>query len=174
MSLYYNLIFAILSAEIILFTIISLPLPSKLRAPLLNAISKPFQSVQVQVSIKSILIFILILFIDAFNKCYSIEQQLKEIPPGAPYVDRSEIQAKRFYAQRNLYLTGFTLFLTLITNRTYSLVGELIEVKKTVRGGALVDDKALVELKEELKAKNEEINSLKEKAKEFSEEYDKI
>lgn len=185
MALYYNIIFGLLIAEMLLFTIISLPLPSKIRAPLLNAISRPFQSIRVQISIKLILIFILILFIDAFNKASTIQQDLKNIPHGAPYVDRSEVQAKRFYAQRNLYLTGFSLFLTLITNRTYSLVAELIDIKKTVRNGALSDKEAkkiqsvddlnqVAVLQEQIQAKEEEIENLKAKAKELSQQYEKI
>jgi hypothetical protein len=33
-----------------------------------------------------------------------------------------EVQARKFYSQRNMYLCGFTLFLSLILNRTYMMV----------------------------------------------------
>lgn len=151
------------------FTLLALPLPSKIRAPLLNGISKPFQSVQVQVSIKSVLIFILILFVDAFNKAASIDKELKNVPVGAPFVDRSEIQAKRFYAQRNLYLTGFTLFLTLIITRTYSLVAELIDIKKTVRGGSLESKDTDSKI-----SKSDEIAKLKEQQSQLQKKLDAL
>ena len=37
--------------------------------------------------------------------------------------ERMEVQARKFYSQRNMYLCGFTLFLSLILNRTYLMVG---------------------------------------------------
>lgn len=175
MSLYYNLIFGILATEIALFTVLSLPLPLKFRGPLLLMVSKPFLLVQVQITIKTILVFILILFVDAFNKSYLINQQLKDLPLGAPYVDRSEIQAKRFYAQRNLYLTGFTLFFTLVTNRTYALVAELLEVKRTVRDGKTSGAGSLKEaLEKEIKEATRQIAALKEQAAGLEKEYDGI
>ena len=33
-----------------------------------------------------------------------------------------EVQARKFYSQRNMYLTGFTLFLSLILNRMYIMI----------------------------------------------------
>lgn len=36
--------------------------------------------------------------------------------------ERMEVQARKFYSQRNMYLCGFTLFLSLILNRTYLMV----------------------------------------------------
>ena len=36
--------------------------------------------------------------------------------------ERMEVQARKFYSQRNMYLCGFTLFLSLILNRTYMMV----------------------------------------------------
>lgn len=48
-------------------------------------------------------------------------------------VSRAEIQSRRFYSQRNMYLCGFTLFLSLILNRTYTMVFDLLEVKEKVK-----------------------------------------
>ncbi|KAJ1498902.1 hypothetical protein HMI54_012284 [Coelomomyces lativittatus] len=37
------------------------------------------------------------------------------------------LRSKMFYAQRNMYLTGFTLFLSLILNRFYYLICDVIK-----------------------------------------------
>ncbi|KAF9434296.1 hypothetical protein BGZ76_008258 [Entomortierella beljakovae] len=39
----------------------------------------------------------------------------------------TNVAARRFYAQRNMYLTGFTLFLSLILNRTFFMILELLK-----------------------------------------------
>ena len=84
--------------------------------------------------------------------------------------DRSEIQARKFYSQRNMYLCGFTLFLSLILNRTYILTLDVLHLEEKVKvldgskkaGGK---DSAGLEqagnLKKELQAKDDEIESLK-------------
>lgn len=83
--------------------------------------------------------------------------------------DRSEVQARRFYSQRNMYLCGFTLFLTLILLRTYSLVTELLATKDKVDvlSGSMSengtdDSKAIMKLKSELAEKEQELLALKE------------
>lgn len=178
MALHYNLVFAILVVELALFTIIVLPIPSKIRSPLLTSISLPMRSVQVQVAVKTILFFVLILFVDAFNRSKSIEASLSN-ELNAP--NRTEIQAKRFYAQRNVYLTGFTLFFTLIVNRTYLLTSQLLEIKKTTRSGALsskdadeIKAKHIEKLKTDLKEKDEELKNLKLKAEQLTKEYSEL
>lgn len=47
--------------------------------------------------------------------------------------ERMEVQARKFYSQRNMYLCGFTLFLSLILNRQYSLVLEVLRLEEQNR-----------------------------------------
>jgi B-cell receptor-associated protein 31 len=44
-----------------------------------------------------------------------------------------EVQARKFYSQRNMYLCGFTLFLSLILNRTYTMILEVLRLEDRVR-----------------------------------------
>ena len=56
----------------------------------------------------------------------------------------SNYYAKKFYAQRNVYLTGFTLFMSLILSRTHSLVLDLINAQEELasnNGPLSSDDK---------------------------------
>ena len=125
--------------EIIAFTILSLPLPTKFRKPLTLFIIKPFQFANVQTSIKCVLLFILILFVDSISKVYRINSELdtnnKLFGTGSATnsVDRIEIYSRKFLAQRNMYLTGITLFLTFTLVRTFNLVIELLSLKDSYK-----------------------------------------
>jgi hypothetical protein len=44
-----------------------------------------------------------------------------------------EMQARKFYSQRNMYLCGFTLFLSLILNRTYMMILDLLRLEERVK-----------------------------------------
>ena len=48
--------------------------------------------------------------------------------------ERMEVQARKFYSQRNMYLCGFTLFLSLILNRTYIMILDVLR-----KSAALLD-----------------------------------
>jgi len=45
---------------------------------------------------------------------------------------RMEVQARKFYSQRNMYLCGFTLFLSLILNRTYIMILDNLRLEEKV------------------------------------------
>ena len=47
--------------------------------------------------------------------------------------ERLEVQARKFYSQRNMYLCGFTLFLSLILNRTYVMILDTLRLEETVK-----------------------------------------
>lgn len=99
--------------------------------------------------------------------------------------DRLEVQARKFYSQRNMYLCGFTLFLSLILNRTYIMILELLRLEDKVKhleggkkGGK--DSARLAEagdvgeigrLKKELAAKDRDIETLKKQSEGLSREY---
>lgn len=184
MALYYNLVFGLLVFEMAFFAILSLPLPRALRRQVLATVSAPFKSEQVQIALKCIFGFVLVLFIDSVNRVYSVTAELQaSLPnPHAPLAgvvnDRSEVQARRFYAQRNMYLCGFTLFLTLILTRTYSLVAELISTKdklddynKNSELKGTDGDNEVSRLKAELAQKNDDLELLKDQAASLSKDY---
>jgi len=188
MALYYNLVFLLLAAEMAFFAILSLPFPRALRRKVLTVASAPFKNEQFQIAIKCILAFVLILFIDSVNRVYTVTSELHSSANGPTgnigagiLNDRSEIQARRFYAQRNMYLCGFTLFLTLILTRTYSLVAELIATKDKLdafkandASKKSTDSADVAKLKKELAAKEEDLEILKSQAKTLGKDYNKV
>lgn len=103
-------------------------------------------------------IFIVILFVDSVNRVYRVQVELAEAkksqagyeisphqtprlpsskyltPSSSPILghERMEVQARKFYSQRNMYLCGFTLFLSLILNRTYTMILEVLRLEERV------------------------------------------
>lgn len=97
-----------------------------------------------------------------------------------------EVQARKFYSQRNMYLCGFTLFLSLILNRTYIMILEVLRLEdrvKTLEGGKKSGDKdsarlaeagdpgEIGRLRKELAAKEQDIETLKKQCEGLSREY---
>ncbi|KAK9446591.1 B-cell receptor-associated protein 31-like-domain-containing protein [Limtongia smithiae] len=134
MTLYYTLVFLLMVVEMAGFFVIALPLPFNLRRRLFRLISTSELLARTQYTLKIVFVFILILFIDSVNRVYRVQLDAATHGDRAGAVvampaDRAEGQARRFYSQRNMYLCGFTLFLSVILNRTYVLVVELLETQ---------------------------------------------
>jgi B-cell receptor-associated protein 31 len=58
--------------------------------------------------------FVLLLFVDSCNRVWRVTEDSSAGPDtSVREAYRSDVQARKFYAQRNMYLCGFTLFLSL-------------------------------------------------------------
>jgi hypothetical protein len=99
--------------------------------------------------------------------------------------ERMEVQARKFYSQRNMYLCGFTLFLSLILNRTYVMILDVLRLEEelksykgeTKKGSSL--DKAgkpgeVGALKEELAKKDRDMENLKKQVANMQNEYNRM
>jgi B-cell receptor-associated protein 31 len=102
---------------------------------------------------------------------------------------RSDYQARKFYAQRNMYLCGFTLFLSLILNRTYVMILDTLRLEDEVK--RLSGDKSaggknsaklaeagkfneIGKLKKQLAEKERDIEILKKQGDGFQQEYNRL
>ena len=100
-----------------------------------------------------------------------------------------EVQARKFYSQRNMYLCGFTLFLSLILNRTYVMILDTLRLEqevKDLRGEKPANSKnatklgeagelgEISQLKKQLKQKDEDIETLKKQSQGLSNEYNRL
>jgi hypothetical protein len=117
------MVFILLIAEIIFTAVLLLPLPLSWKQGLWKKLSK-FS--QIKLGLKISLFFILLLFIDAIRKSYSLKQEFQDRTIKDPQSD-AYFHAKMFYAQRNIYLTGSTIFLALILNRFFSFIIDLVK-----------------------------------------------
>lgn len=99
---------------------------------------------------------------------------------------RMEVQARKFYSQRNMYLCGFTLFLSLILNRTYVMILDTLRLEEKVKryegdpkaSGKDSDKLAqaggageIGKLKNQLAQKDRDIEALKKQSEGLSREY---
>ena len=100
-----------------------------------------------------------------------------------------EVQARKFYSQRNMYLCGFTLFLSLILNRTYIMILDVLRLEEELKrlqgdpkaGGknaaklaAAGDAGEIGRLRKALEAKDRDIEHLKKQAEGLSREYQRL
>jgi hypothetical protein len=163
-------------------------------------------------------IFIGILFVDSLNRVWRVQVELAALaesnknayvasevaqfqpsipanisppPPSAAVLghERLEVQARKFYSQRNMYLTGFTLFLSLILNQTYVMIRNVMRLEDKVRqlegttkAGAKQSEKLAVagepgeiaRLKKELSRKEQDLETLRKQSKGLHREYDAL
>lgn len=196
MTLYYSLVFLLLVFEMVLFVALIVPLPFTWRRKLFTFVSESPIVAKLQYGMKITFIFILILFIDSVNRVYRVQLELSvasqsERRGGAAVLggsERMEVQARKFYSQRNMYLCGFTLFLSLILNRTYIMILDVLRLEeevKTLKGDPATKDKAaslqnarnvgeIGRLKEELAAKDRDMSNLKKQVENMSKEYNRM
>ncbi|KAJ1914098.1 Endoplasmic reticulum transmembrane protein 3 [Mycoemilia scoparia] len=93
--------------------------------------------------VKIIYGFVFFLFVDACQRLYRLSHQYEsnnkgdnEGGSGRVVLDErtlSQVRANKFYAQRNFYLTGFTLLLGLILINTQSLLLEITSTKEEIK-----------------------------------------
>ncbi|OCK87833.1 putative BAP31 domain protein [Cenococcum geophilum 1.58] len=198
MTLYYSLVFLLLVTEMVIFMALIIPLPFTWRRKLFTFISESPIIAKLQYGMKITFIFILILFIDSVNRVYRVQIELaaahKSQNRGGAAVlggsERMEVQARKFYSQRNMYLCGFTLFLSLILNRTYVMILDVLRLEeevKTLRGDPAVKGKGkgsslqnagnageIGRLKQELAARDRDLANLKKQVEGVSREYNRM
>jgi len=185
MTLYYSLVFALLMFEMGIFMILILPLPLTWRRTMFRFISTNPLIAKLQYGLKITFIFILILFIDSVNRVYRVQRELGQAMENmgsqgaAPILghERTEVQARKFYSQRNMYLCGFTLFLSLILNRTYVLILDILRLEEEVKLGRSKGNQSIQDyeaLKEELRKKDIELDAMKSQSEGLARAYDDL
>ena len=103
--------------------------------------------------------------------------------------ERMEVQARKFYSQRNMYLCGFTLFLSLILNRTYMMILDTLRLEEKVKrleGDPKAQGKdsqrleqaggagEISKLKNQLAQKDRELEAMKKQSEGLSREYNSL
>ncbi|KAH6657302.1 B-cell receptor-associated protein 31-like-domain-containing protein [Truncatella angustata] len=191
MTLYYTLVFMLLVTEMALFMLLVIPMPFGIRRKLFTFISENPIIARLQHGLKITFIFILILFIDSVNRVYRVQVELAAATDGIKGQgavmghERLEVQARKFYSQRNMYLCGFTLFLSLILNRTYVMIIETLRLeeklkqyegtdkntKESAKLAAAGDAGEISRLKKELTKKDRDIETLKKQSEGLQREY---
>ncbi|KAH6687907.1 endoplasmic reticulum transmembrane protein [Plectosphaerella plurivora] len=193
MTLYYTLVFMLLMLEMFLFMLLILPLPFTIKRRLFTFISESPVVAKIQYWMKITFVFILILFIDSVNRVYRVQIELAIATDNQNNAavmghERLEVQARKFYSQRNMYLCGFTLFLSLILNRTYVMILEVMRLEDRVRDyegtkqNAKQSEKLavggkpgeLAKLREEVDRKDRDLKTLQKQSEGLHKAYDEL
>ncbi|PFH60546.1 hypothetical protein XA68_10789 [Ophiocordyceps unilateralis] len=195
MTLYYTLVFMLLMFEMGLFMLLLVPLPFNVKRRIFTFISENPLVAKVEYWMKITFVFILILFVDSVNRVYRVQQELlaasEQSSKGSTTIigsERLEVQARKFYSQRNMYLCGFTLFLSLILNRTYVMIIQVMRLEDRLKSyeGTNKDTKEseklavagkpgeLAALKKELARKEEDLQTLKKQSSQLHKSYDEL
>lgn len=146
MSIYFAFVFFLLITEMVLFLALIIPLPSKV-TPIkkhfvrsLNYIA--YTNETTKIVSRSIFGFIFLMFVDSIKKLQNISltsntyrnnelfsKSLNNEYTGSQIeaLNKNEYYREKFFAQRNMYLTGFTLFLCFLILRTIHITNELLD-----------------------------------------------
>ncbi|KAL0080738.1 B-cell receptor-associated protein 31-like-domain-containing protein [Phycomyces blakesleeanus] len=193
MPIYYSLTFGILLTEMIAFGILVTPLPTRWRRAMMKFASTSPVIANGLYGLKIVFAFIFVLFLDTLNRLHRIESEVSD-EHKHDYNYEANLKAKRFYAQRNIYLTGFTLFLSLILERTSKLVLDMLKREEELDNAkkesavTMKDQQRLIDLEstytkqvneltkeiKELKTKELDIETLKKQVEQQSVEYNRL
>jgi len=196
MTIYYSLTFWLLASEMVTFCLLVSPIPYAVRKRVFTFLSRSPIIAKIAYGLKISFIFVAILFVDAVQRMFRIaaEADLMKSGRGGVISDvraESGLAAKKFYAQRNVYLTGFCLFLSLVLTRTFSIILDLLKAqeeyaalkKSTISNsrtsGAQNEDgaKEIASLKKQLeqaKKTQRDFDTLKKQASQNNAEYNKL
>ncbi|KAJ9108074.1 hypothetical protein QFC19_002539 [Naganishia cerealis] len=180
MTLYYTICFGLLVAELMLFAAIVAPMPFKMKKAFLHFLSENPVVAKIQYGLKITFIFVAILFVDALQRMLKVAQEGQTAKQEKGIQDirvETNHSARKFYAQRNLYLTGATLFLSLLLARVFYITLDLITIQdelnvlksKTAKQSTVDKQGAdvqveLKKLQAQLEAKNRDFEQLKRQA----------
>ena len=160
----------VLLIEMVFFLLLVTPIPTAIHVKLFRDLRSPMATKIVR-SMKYLFLFIFVLFIDSANRVYRVP----DYDPST-MTDRNDILIKKFYSQRNLYLCGFTLFLSFILNRTFKLVKQSSDLKVQLYAA---DEKESMSLKaedykERLERKKTQYKALEEQSAALRKEYYRV
>ncbi|KAI0321325.1 endoplasmic reticulum protein [Amylostereum chailletii] len=193
MTIYYSLTFMLLVAEMATFCLIVAPLPFQVRKGFFRFLSESAFVGKIAYGLKISFIFIAILFLDALQRMFRVTAEVEMAKHGQGMQDvrtETNFAARKFYAQRNTYLTGFCLFLSIVLTRTFYIIQDLIHTQEEYaklknatagksRDGMAAGDaaKKIEELERKLAAANKEtrdFETLKKQAAQTHAEYDRL
>ncbi|KAI7870414.1 B-cell receptor-associated protein 31-like-domain-containing protein [Spinellus fusiger] len=140
MTLYYAIVFGILAFEVTVFFLFMAPLPLQWKKSVFNWLATSPTVAHAQYIMRIVFGFIFVLFLDSVNRLKTINEatgaglddQMGGSTVGYDIRAEASVAAKKFYAQRNMYLTGFTLFLLMILNSTYTMTLENLRLEEKV------------------------------------------
>lgn len=184
MSIQMSLVFGLLVVEMSILVLLLLPLPHMLRVRLLNVCATLRQNKNFQVGLLFTSILLGLQFLDCVNKLkryatlenpYFAQFNTQQQMAGGLLYDKL---ASKFYAQRNLYITGAVLYLGLSINTVVSILRKLVfketsyrELSKNTKSTE-ADDEQIRSLREQISKREVDIATMKKQLKGLQSAYD--
>lgn len=134
-----SLVFGALVAQMSYLLLILLPLPHIIRVRILNAYSTLRKNSNVKVGVVFSLVLLTLQFVDCVKKLqkyagssnpYYAQFQLGQQMGGQMLYDNL---ASKFFAQRNLYITGAVLYLAVAINTVHNILDKLVKKETEYR-----------------------------------------
>ncbi|KAH8924688.1 hypothetical protein BT69DRAFT_1280317 [Atractiella rhizophila] len=165
MALYNWIVFCLLVFEMSLFVALILPIPFTWRRAMFKFVSES-PTVPSRTDRADAYRFVGVLFVDALQQMMKIHAQGTRNRTEGIKLDLGAENEWRSKKERNMYLNGFTLFLSLILSRTYSLILDLIKTQ---------EDLARLQRQVGTGGKDsEEVEKLKGQLRELQKDYDSL
>nr|ODN85358.1 endoplasmic reticulum protein [Cryptococcus depauperatus CBS 7841] len=161
-------------------------MPFAIRKKMFHFLSENPIVAKIQYGLKITFIFVAVLFVDALQRMIRIAQEGATAKMKQDMSDvRTETNyaARRFYAQRNLYLTGATLFLSLLLARVFYIILDFIHVqenytslqaKMAKSNGTSGENEELRKRIAELESQERDFETLKKQASQQNVEYGRL
>ncbi|KAI8058289.1 B-cell receptor-associated protein 31-like-domain-containing protein [Syncephalis plumigaleata] len=169
MTLYYTIIFGLLVGEMATLLLYIAPLPLGFRKRMFTILSRSDVVARLEYSLKIIFIFVFVLFLDALNRMWRTQADLEKRDSLPDARTDTNLHLKMFYNQRNMYLTGFTLFLSLVVARLHTIMVKMTEREEEfdrIKRSTAVQSTDQLKLQEVNEHQAREITELQDKLKE--------
>ncbi|EFA82930.1 BCAP29/BCAP31 family protein [Heterostelium album PN500] len=180
-------IFILLMVEMLICTVAMLPISMATRKSLFTGLNKVFGGKTPVIVFRVIFVILLGIFGDAIINSSKYDRKIHDPEGATTQSEKNNLYLMLFRYQRNIYLTGFTLYLFFLIYRAQSIVLELTSVE--TKSNAVIKQaennksqterliKSNSELEEEVKTlrkKEKEFIAMKSQAENTSKEYLKL
>lgn len=181
-----SLVFGALVAQMSFLLLILLPLPHIIRVRILETYSTLKKNSNVKVGVIFSLLLLTLQFIDCLKKlqkyAHSSNPYYAEAQRGQPVgaLMLYDKLASKFFAQRNLYITGAVLYLAVAINTVHSILDKLVKKetefralsKESAAKSAAEDVGAIEHYRELLSVRDKDIATMKKQLEGIQTAYD--
>jgi len=171
------------------FCLLVAPLPFAIKKRVFTFLSESYIVAKIVYGLKISFIFVAILFADAIQRMFRVTAEVDIMKSGRQgivqdYKSDTSMAARKFYAQRNVYLTGFCLFLSLVLTRTFYIILDLLHTQEEYaklkassdpnRVSSEEQSKEIANLNKQLEQSKRDNEILKKQASQNYAEYDRL
>ncbi|KCV70698.1 hypothetical protein H696_03051 [Fonticula alba] len=126
----YTLVFGILVMEVVAFLLLMLPFSPAFRKKVVSLIANSPFAAKLKIGVQVVFVLVTLLFLESISRMYRLENEISQqqavYNKGTALIDPfMNLYTSKFYAERNVYLTGITLFLAFVLHRFQAVLLEI-------------------------------------------------